>query len=107
MTAGEERESGFTVDAAHPSLAGHFPGEPVLPGVVVLDRVVEAARAWLGPGLTVVALPQVKFMSPLAPGDEAQIGLRRSGDELRFRVTCGERLVATGVIEFRGGKDGT
>jgi hypothetical protein len=46
-------------------------------------------------------------MSPLAPGDEAQIGLRLTGDELRFRVACGERLVATGVIEFRGGKGGT
>jgi 3-hydroxymyristoyl/3-hydroxydecanoyl-(acyl carrier protein) dehydratase len=107
VTSGEERESGFTVDAGHPSLAGHFPGEPVLPGVVVLDRVIEAAQEWLGPGLAVVGLPQAKFMAPLRPGDAARISLRRAGDKLHFRVVCGERLAATGLIEFRCGQGGT
>ena len=107
MTPGEERESGFTVDARHPSLPGHFPGEPVLPGVVVLEQVIEAARAWLGPGLTVVGLPQAKFMSPLRPGDEARIRLRRVGDKLHFRVVCGDRLATAGVMEFCCRPDGT
>jgi 3-hydroxyacyl-[acyl-carrier-protein] dehydratase len=107
VTPGEERESVFEVDAGHPALAGHFPGEPVLPGVVVLDRVIEAARAWLGPELTVVGLPQAKFMSPLRPGDEARTSLRRAEGKLHFRVACGDRLVATGIIEFRCGQGGT
>ena len=34
----------FRIAADHPCLPGHFPGQPVVPGVVVLDRVL--APGW-------------------------------------------------------------
>ena len=48
----------FTIDPDHPCLPGHFPGRPVVPGVVVLDRVVEALEATHGP-LGPLRVPQV------------------------------------------------
>ena len=39
----------FTVPHDHPSLPGHFPGRPVVPGVVLLDRVLAAIEAAHGP----------------------------------------------------------
>ena len=39
----------FTIPADHPALPGHFPGQPIVPGVVVLDRVVEVIEAGHGP----------------------------------------------------------
>ncbi|RYZ69017.1 MAG: hypothetical protein EOP91_16325, partial [Lysobacteraceae bacterium] len=62
----------FTIPENHPSLPGHFPGSPIVPGVVVLDRVIEAIEATTGP-LPPLRLPQVKFLKPLLPGQAADI----------------------------------
>jgi len=89
----------------HPSLAGHFPGRPVVPGVVVLDRVVAALEQAHGP-LPPLRLPQVKFLQPLLPGEAARIefapasvassvpGERR----WRFHVLRGHATIASGEI---------
>ena len=56
----------FRVAAEHPSLPGHFPGHPVVPGVVLLDEVLarlpEGAR-----------LLTAKFTAPVAPGVDVEI----------------------------------
>jgi len=102
------RTDRFTVDPAHPSLAGHFPGNPVLPGVVVLDQVIRAAERWLGPAVEVIALPQVKFVSPLRPGDTADVSLRYRPPTLEFAVVTSRACVARGAlrIQVRGARDG-
>jgi 3-hydroxyacyl-[acyl-carrier-protein] dehydratase len=103
VTEAPAREERFVVDPRHPSLAGHFPGNPVLPGVVVLDRVISAAEAWLGGDWRVGGLPQVKFASPLRPGDEATIRLVLREGGVHFAVRCQERMVAQGVLSPSGG----
>lgn len=62
----------FAVPASHPSLPGHFPGQPVVPGVVLLAQVQAAIEAAHG-RLAALRLPQVKFMRPLLPGEPAAI----------------------------------
>lgn len=98
MTATAVRESRFRVAPDHPSLEGHFPGNPLLPGVVVLDEVITAVEEWLGPDWRARGLPQVKFVSPLRPGDEAAIRLELREDRVLFVVRCGEATVAQGVL---------
>lgn len=75
----------FTIDAGHPSLPGHFPGRPVVPGVVLLDRVFAAIEAAHGP-LVATRLPQVKFLQPLLPGQAARVELDGASPRWRFRV---------------------
>jgi len=93
----------FTIPHDHPSLPGHFPGRPLVPGVVVLDRVIAAIEAQHG-ALGPVRLPQVKFLQPLLPGEAARIELvlRQAQDERergwRFRVLRGETLIASGDV---------
>lgn len=78
----------FTIDRDHPALPGHFPGAPVVPGVVLLEHVLEAIGDVGGP----LRLPRVKFMQPLLPGETAQVRLETmtSRDDgarrWRFRV---------------------
>jgi len=91
----------FTIPVTHPCLPGHFPGQPVVPGVVVLDRVLDAVEADFGGPLPApVRWPQVKFVSPLLPGQEASIELGRVGDAQRwtFKVRRGDVVLASGEV---------
>ena len=94
----ERYEASFIVAADHPSLPGHFPGTPVVPGVVVLDHVLQAGERWQSRVLGVRVLKQVKFHSPLLPGERADISLEHEGDVLLFRVTRAEQSVAQGIF---------
>lgn len=87
----------FLIPADHPSLAGHFPDRPIVPGVVLLDRVVEAIEAVNG-ALPALRLPQVKFLKPLLPGQLASVELQGQAPRWRFRVLRGEELLASGEI---------
>ncbi|ASR45012.1 hypothetical protein BEN78_07870 [Xanthomonas citri pv. mangiferaeindicae] len=90
----------LVVEATHPCLPGHFPGRPVVPGVVILDRVVAAIEARHGP-LGALRLPQVKFVQPLLPEQTATIGLEPIAGGVprwRFRVERDGTLLASGEI---------
>lgn len=87
----------FVVEHSHPCLPGHFPGSPLVPGVVVLDHVLAAVEDAHGP-LGPLRLPQVKFASPLLPGQAARIELAGAAPRWRFRVLRGEVLVASGEV---------
>lgn len=82
--------------ADHPSLAGHFPGNPIIPGVVILDAVRECLESWL-PNQCIVALKRAKFFAPLISGQEFSIVLTRSKSTVEFRCTVLGELLATGV----------
>jgi 3-hydroxymyristoyl/3-hydroxydecanoyl-(acyl carrier protein) dehydratase len=92
-------ETSWRVPADHPSLAGHFPGHPIVPGVVLLDRVMQLAAQAHGGSIEGWQVAQAKFLSPCGPGDELVFALRdgaRGG--LAFSVRCGDREVASGSL---------
>jgi len=87
----------FVVPADHPCLPGHFPGRPLVPGVVVLERVLQALRAQYGEPVG-LRLPQVKFLQPLRPGQPARVELDGTAPRWRFRVRRGEELLVSGEL---------
>lgn len=87
----------FVVPPDHPALPGHFPGHPIVPGVVLLDYVVEAIEATHG-ALPALRLPQVKFLQPLLPGEAARVELEGAAPRWKFRVLRGEALLASGDV---------
>ncbi|MDO5609774.1 MAG: hypothetical protein Q4G62_03165 [Pseudomonadota bacterium] len=88
----------FTVAADHPSLPGHFPGQPVVPGVLLLDAVQSALAAQVGE-IAALSLPQVKFLQPLLPDQAADIELTEAAPgRWRFRILRGDELIASGEM---------
>lgn len=91
------------VPARHPALAGHFPGNPLVPGVVILDAVISAAEAWLEARFHVGGLSHAKFLAPLKPDEAARIELVLRGPLLEFAVYRGQAMIAKGT--FSGTRD--
>ncbi len=89
------------VPADHPSLPGHFPGNPVVPGVVLLDAVVARAQIVIGTRL-LQRIPQVKFLAPLLPEQDARIEIAFDADSNRakFRVLREALVLASGELVF-------
>ena len=97
-----EPERIVTIGANHPSLAGHFPGHPVVPGVVMLGEVMNAIREMAKAKIEFVGMPSAKVMSPLNPGEPLTIRLDQQGDgAAEFTCTTGSRLIASGCLRYR------
>jgi 3-hydroxyacyl-[acyl-carrier-protein] dehydratase len=79
----------------HPSYQGHFPGNPVVPGVLLLDLVIQA----LGRGVP-SAISSVKFHQVLKPGEAFELAWKSAGTRSSFRCTRGAVLLADGSLEY-------
>src|ERR1051325_11408636 len=88
------------IPADHPSLPGHFPGAPLVPGVVILDEVVAALDTWRQDS-QLSGIPGVKFLAPLKPDQPFTISLVATGEnagEVSFCCRVGERVVVEGRL---------
>jgi 3-hydroxymyristoyl/3-hydroxydecanoyl-(acyl carrier protein) dehydratase len=102
-------ETTLQIAPDHPAFAGHFPGAPIVPGVVLLDAAVHAALQMSRPlaandGRPVALgdscqISSAKFLSPVGPGETLTICLDTTvAGSVRFQISSGSRKVATGTL---------
>ena len=95
--------SALQIAADHPAYSGHFPGQPVLPGVVLLDAALHAlecsgrgasglpARAW--------EINSAKFQSAVRPGEALTLEHETlPNGSVRFAIRTADRAVASGIL---------
>jgi len=101
-----------SVTVNEPFFTGHFPGRPVMPGVMILEALAQVAgilmlnkRANLGKFAYFVAIDHVKFRRTVLPGDqlvlEAEvIKLRSKTGQMRTRALVEDKVVAEAEMMF-------
>ena len=86
------------IDASHPSLPGHFPGEPIVPGALLLAEIEERLGET---GVRVAGMRRVRFSEPVRPGDAVEVTCRAgAAGEQRFDCRIGGELVVRGSLEI-------
>lgn len=89
----------LTIGAEHPALAGHFPGTPIVPGVVLLDEMLRALESEHGGAAGSWRIGAAKFVKPVRPGECLTLERERlANGSVRFAVLREGQPVALGLL---------
>ena len=116
LEAGKTILAERTLRAEEPQFAGHFPGRPIMPGVLIAEALAQTSGLLIGlserlassappdrPRAFFLAATNLKFTHPTVPGDVLVLRAtsdRNFGGLFRFNVeaTAGRDLVASGSL---------
>ena len=88
-----------TIAAEHPAFAGHFPGAPILPGVLLLDEMVRAVEQERSHARTRWRIGAAKFVKPVRPGETLTLEHEPlPHGSIRFSISSAGQPVAHGVL---------
>lgn len=83
----------------HAAAQGHFPGNPIIPGAVLLSETLRAIEASLALSLSPGQVASAKFLHPARPGDRVTIEFSRAtSGTVKFACSVGPLTVLTGVV---------
>lgn len=87
--------------ADHPAAQGHFPGNPIIPGAVLLDEVLQAVQAAASTRFLGCEIRAAKFLHPVRPGDRVLIRWSTAANgETKFECLLQEQPVLTGTLRL-------
>jgi uncharacterized membrane protein/3-hydroxymyristoyl/3-hydroxydecanoyl-(acyl carrier protein) dehydratase len=80
---------------------GHFPGIPVLPGVVQLGMARHFAEVFLRRPVVLRAVKKIKFTHVITPSTKVRLALEKTSEsEIAYKYTKGEQVCSSGVMCF-------
>ena len=112
LVDGERAVAVKSVSANEPFFSGHFPGRPIMPGVLICEALVQAGGLLAccstdgvseGRGVVLVGLEHVRFRRPVVPGDQLRLEVElvhkhRPLWKLRGRAVVEDKVAAEAVF---------
>lgn len=99
------------VTANEPFFAGHFPGQPIMPGVLIIEAMAQAGGLLLlheipereTKLIVFTGIEKARFRKPVLPGDQLRLEIevlqwRRTAGRMASRAMVGDKLVAEAVL---------
>ncbi|MCG7990108.1 MAG: hydroxymyristoyl-ACP dehydratase [Candidatus Thiodiazotropha lotti] len=83
----------------HPCLAGHFPGNPIVPGTLILDRVIELLEHHL-PEFSINEIITAKFMQPLLPEQGFELCAEVKPGQISFECVVDDQTITAGKLAY-------
>jgi len=84
-----------------PWFSGHFPGEPILPGVAQLAMALDAIKKLDRKNLRILSVKRVRFKQVIRPDDKLRITVtphKKDTLSYLFRVTVNGELASNGIL---------
>ena len=110
LVSGERIVSTFWVDPAREIFKGHFPGEPVLPGVYSVECMAQTAdilllsmERYAGKVPLFLGINNVRFLRKILPGDTIEIHAKLASERAEKAIaTCAAEIYDHGELAASG-----
>lgn len=89
----------LSVPRAHAVFTGHFPGRPIVPGVMLLEWMLGEVAVLRGCERHELRIRDAKFLEPLLPDETAQLRITETAARCSYRICRDETLLASGSVE--------
>ncbi len=91
----------FIIKPDHPSLEGHFAGNPIAPGALIINYIIDGALKNFGQTYHIVS---TKFLKPLRPSIECTIYYKSQKNDVSFEIFSDEGIISKGLIRLSQSK---
>lgn len=97
-------KTGIRLNSTHAVFSGHFPGNPILPGVCMLQIVKEVVESSLDTKVKLLKASELKFLAFVTPNDRKllQLELKITTIDDHIRVEAKLRDIAEVLFKFKG-----
>jgi len=107
MKEGEEIVGIKNVSINEPFFVGHFPGNPIMPGVLIVEAMAQVGgilafhsspKEWAGSLVYFMGIDKVRFRKPVVPGDQLRLKLTTIRQKKRIFKMRGEAYVEDTLV---------
>ena len=93
----------FIVKSGSPWFEGHFPDNPIVPGIAQMNTIFDLMQRTMGPGLKLEGFKRVRFKQLIRPDTPISVLIKpgkKSPNRFEYQLTSDQKIVCTGFIDI-------